>query len=115
MKTTNHVSVEELTGNLADLLNQVRLEQTSLVVEYATGEQLIIQPHRSTAKKLSRSAKTPKAATPGRSPLPSTRLGAREDQMNSTQSPPPSSLIETGEANAPGAAYELDPKSVTPG
>lgn len=44
MSTTNYISFEELAGNLADVLNKVREEHTSVVVEYATGEKVVIQP-----------------------------------------------------------------------
>ena len=44
MSTTNHISFEELAGNLTDVFNKVRKEHTSVVVEYATGEKVMIQP-----------------------------------------------------------------------
>src|SRR5689334_11197837 len=44
MNPTTHISFEELAGNLADVLNKVREEHTPVVVEYATGEKVMIQP-----------------------------------------------------------------------
>ncbi len=48
MRTSNHISFEELAGNLADVFNKVRKEHTSIVVEYATGEKFVIKPLRPT-------------------------------------------------------------------
>ena len=43
MSTTNHISFEELADNFTDVLNKVRDEHTPVVVEYATGEKVVIQ------------------------------------------------------------------------
>lgn len=47
-------------------------------------------------------------------PMPSARLGATEDQMESLAAPSAHAL-ESGTAGTTGAAYELDPKSITGG
>ena len=91
MSTVNHISFEELAGNLADILNKVRDEHATIVVEYASGEKLVIKPH---------------------SP---TRLDAPEDQIDHTQQQPPKGVPDTGEVGSAGAAYALDPNSLTPG
>ena len=44
MSTTNHISFEELADNMTDVFNKVREEHTPIVVEYATGEKLVIKP-----------------------------------------------------------------------
>ena len=43
MSTIDHISFEELAGNLANILNKVRDEHTTIVVEYASGEKLVIK------------------------------------------------------------------------
>lgn len=47
-------------------------------------------------------------------PMPSARLGATEDQMESLATPSPRAL-DDGSAGATGSAYDLDPKSITAG
>jgi hypothetical protein len=51
MNTETHILFEELADNLTDVFNCVREERQTVVVEYATGEKLLI--------KLLPSAKTP--------------------------------------------------------
>ena len=46
--------------------------------------------------------------------MPSARLGATEDQMENLATPS-SHALENGNAGATGAAYELDPRSITGG
>lgn len=53
MNATNHISFDELAGNVIDVFNKVREEHTPIVVEYSTGEKLIIKP-LSSAKPLRR-------------------------------------------------------------
>ncbi len=53
MSTTQHISFEELAGNLTEVLNLVREAHKAVVVEYANGEQVLIKPV-STVKKVSR-------------------------------------------------------------
>ena len=43
MSTLNHISFEELADNPAKVFNKVREEHTPIVVEYATGEKVVIQ------------------------------------------------------------------------
>ena len=50
MNTTNHISFEELADNMTDVFNKVREEHTPIVVEYATGEQVVIKPLRTALK-----------------------------------------------------------------
>lgn len=46
--------------------------------------------------------------------MPSARLGATEDQMKNLATPSPRAL-EAGDTGATGAAYDLDPNSITGG
>ena len=91
MSTVNHISFEELAGNLAEILNKVRDEHTPIVVEYASGEKLIIKP------------------------LSPTRLDTHKDQSDITLQQPQKWVSDTGEVGSAGAAYELDRNSLTPG
>ena len=91
MSTVNHISFEELAGNLADILNKVRDEHTPIVVEYANGENVIIKP------------------------LSPTRPDTDVAQIDSTQQQPPKQVSDTSEVGSTGAVYELDPNGVTPG
>jgi hypothetical protein len=118
MRTTQHLSLEELTGNLVEVLNQVRKEHTTVVVEYASGEKLIIQSLPPTKKKPRRSRKPTKPdqeAGKGHPSLPSARLGAREDQIDHTLEHPPKRELNAGVASLTGAVFDLDPHSVSPG
>lgn len=47
-------------------------------------------------------------------PMPSARLGATEDQIESLATPSMRAL-DDGSAGATGSAYDLDPKSITAG
>jgi hypothetical protein len=49
------------------------------------------------------------------SSLPSARLGAREDQVDHTMQQPSRRAFEEGAASPTGAAYDLDPRSISPG
>lgn len=46
---------------------------------------------------------------------PAAHMGAREEQIDHTMQHPPASELATGGTSATGAAYALDPDSVTPG
>jgi hypothetical protein len=47
--------------------------------------------------------------------MPSARLGAREDQIDHTMQHPSHRAFESGAASPTGAAYDLDPNSITAG
>jgi hypothetical protein len=47
--------------------------------------------------------------------MPSSRLGATEDQMSKTMPPPAENPLRSGEVSVAGAAHEFDPNSITPG
>jgi len=91
MSTVKHISFEALAGNLTEFLDKVRTEHTTLVVEYASGEQLLIKPH---------------------SPP---RQNAREDQSDHMLLPPSDQIPDPREVGSAGAVYELDPNGLTPG
>jgi hypothetical protein len=91
MSTVYQISFEELAGNLAAILNKVRDEHTTVVVEYASGEKLLIKP------------------------LAPTRQDGPEDPIDPAQQQPPKPVPDTGEVGSAGAVYELDPNGLTPG
>jgi hypothetical protein len=131
MRTTTHISFEELADNLAHILNTVRDEHTTIVVEYASGEKLVIQPLPPTKKNTRRSRKKTKAeqgavrAAAGsgqreeagkvRPPMPFDHIGAREDQIDHTEQHSPNRVLDEGEVGATGTVYELDEHSLTAG
>ena len=90
MSTVKHLSFEELADNLAALLNQVRDEHTTLVVEYTGGEKLLIKP------------------------LLPTRQNACADSSDHPLQPP-NQDPERENISSVGAVYDLDPDSITPG
>jgi hypothetical protein len=47
--------------------------------------------------------------------MPSSHLGATEDQMNPTLARPGDSAAQSGDVSVAGTAYELDPGGITPG
>jgi hypothetical protein len=61
MSTIHHISFEELAGNLAAVLNKVREERTAVVVEYKTGENVVIRPIPTERKNSRRNRKRTKA------------------------------------------------------
>jgi len=99
MSKVKHVSFEELAGNLAEMLTEVRTEHKSIVVEYASGEKLLIKPY---------------------SP---SRQGGRKKQLegdglvanNTTGQSNPNRAPDTPNISSVGAVYDLDPNSITPG
>lgn len=99
MSKVKHISFEELAGNLAELLNQVRAEHTSIMVEYASGEKVLIKPYaparRGTRKEQSK--------------------GAALVTDDSTLQPLPKRTLDTENVSSVGAMYDLDPNSITPG
>jgi hypothetical protein len=95
MSKVKHISSEELAANLADVLNKVRQEHTAVVVEYASGEKVLIKPY-----------------APARR---SAHKGAMPVADNSTLLPLPSQSPDTENVSSVGAMYDLDPNSITPG
>jgi hypothetical protein len=91
MSTVQQISFEELAGNLAAILNKVLDEHTTVVVEYASGEKLLIKP------------------------LSPTRQDAHEDSTAPTRQQPLQQGLDPGEVGSAGAVYELDPNGLTPG
>ena len=63
MSTVHHISFEELAGNLAEVLKKVREERTAIVVEYKTGEHVVIRPIPTERKSLRRNRKRTTADT----------------------------------------------------
>lgn len=99
MSRLKHVAFEDVAGDLAALLESVRAEQTSIVVEYASGEQLLIKP---------------RAAKPRRSRKEQSQEAAPSADPRSRQQPAHQG-VATDNISSVGAVYELDPDSVTPG
>jgi hypothetical protein len=90
-----HISVEDLTRNLAELLNKVRTEQTSIVVEYANGENVLIKPYSPARRR--------------------TRKKQRTGSAPPSNQPPAKETSDKENVSAVGAVYDLDPGSITPG
>lgn len=60
MSISTHISFDELTSNVTAVLNQVRKEHKAVIVEYASGEKLVIKP-LTTKKSVRRQRKRSKA------------------------------------------------------
>jgi hypothetical protein len=99
MSKVKHVSFAEFAGNLAELLDTVRAEGASLVVEYASGENVLIKPY----------------ATPRRASSNAQSKGARKSTAQSTRQPLPNQSTDPTNISSVGAVYDLDPGSITPG
>lgn len=99
MSRAKHISFEELAGNFADLLDNVRTEHASIVVEYPTGEKLLIRQY---------------------SP---SRRGSRKDQsmdakpaaVGSTRQSAQNLPSDRENVSSVGAVFDMDPGSITPG
>jgi hypothetical protein len=100
MSKVKHISFEELAGNLAEILNTVRAEHTSVVVEYASGEKLLIKPFSPSH------LKARKDQSEGAAPV------ADESTL---QQQPSNQVLDPDNVSAVGAMYEIDPNSITPG
>ena len=90
MPNVRHLSFEELADNLTELLDYVRTEHITLVVEYANGEKLMIKP------------------------LSPPRQHAREDSADD-RSQRQNQDTQRENSNSMGALYDIDPDSITPG
>jgi hypothetical protein len=99
MSKVKRVSIEELAGNLADILNEVRTEHRSVVVEYGSGETLLIKPYSPSRHS------APKQHAEGETPA----------RRKSAPRQPASREANTQNVSAVGAVYDLDPQSITPG
>jgi hypothetical protein len=93
------MSFEEFARSLAEHLTKVRTEKVSIVVEYASGESVLIKPYPSTRQDAGKAA-APQTVDKSRQPLPDR---AREVE-NTTEN-----------ISSVGAVYDLDPDSITPG
>ncbi len=108
MSSTQHISYEQFAEKFAEFLDTVRAEQTPIVVEYASGEKLLIKPYAPAEP-----AEDPRAAA-----APVTDERARQ-QPPQEQPPQDQGLatdnISTDNISSVGAMYDIDPNSVTPG
>ena len=95
MSRAKHISFEELAGNLAELLDEVRAGHTSIVLEYASGGKVLIKPY-STTSRGSRKG-TASVTEDGKRPYRQKRE------------------IDAKNVSSMGAVYDLDPDSITPG
>ena len=97
MSKARHLSFEELAENLADFLDNVRTEHGTIVVEYPTGEKLLIKPY-----------------------IPS-RRGSRKrndalpDAGGSTRQAAQNLPSDRENVSSVGAVFDMDPGSITPG
>ena len=94
MSKEKHISFEEFAGDLTELMNQVRAEKRTIVVEYANGEMVLIKPYSRTR--------------------PSSRKNAAPEADPSKQ-PSPTQAGDAENKSAMGAVFDLDPGSITPG
>ena len=99
MSKVKYLSFEELAGNLAEPLNKVRTEQASIVVEYPSGEKVLIKPY-SPAGQDNRGAQREESAP------------SADDRKAQPQAQP---TIDPDNISSVGAVYDLDPGSITPG
>jgi hypothetical protein len=99
MSRAKHIAFEEFAGNLAQHLSTVRAEKVSLVVEYASGERVLIKPY------------PPARPHAGKAAAPQAK-GRRRQSV-----PDPARELENASENisSVGAVYDLDPGSITPG
>lgn len=95
MGKVKQISFEEFADHLAEIMDQVRTERTSVQVVFASGEKVLIKPASPAPQGAGKAQH--KAAAP---------IDERPPQ-------PPDQAPE--DASATGAMYELDPKSITPG
>lgn len=91
MSRVKRVSFEELAASLAELLDRVRADHASVVVEFPDGENLLIKPYAPTS--------------------PRTRKGAATVATNRKPNRQPDST----NVSSVGAVYDFDPNSITPG
>ena len=91
-----HLSYEEFAGNLTELLNKVRADETSIVVEYGSGENVVIKRASATRRGVRR------------------KHGSHEPREKANQQPPPATL-DRENVSSVGAVYDIDPNSITPG
>jgi hypothetical protein len=91
MSNVRHIAFEELAGNLTELLDYVRANHITLVVEYDSGEKLLIKP------------------------LLPTRPHAHADASDHTLPQPPNQGSGRENLSSMGAVHDLDPDSITPG
>jgi hypothetical protein len=97
MSKVKHISVEELAGNLADILDNVRAEHTSVVVEYANGEKVLIKPFSPPNQELRKEAVEDAGTLPN------------------TPNHKPDSEDKSSNMGSMEAVFEIDPDSITPG
>lgn len=99
MSKAKHISFEELVENFADLLDNVRTEHASIVVEYPTGEKLLIRSY----------------APSRRGPRKDQSMEARPAGVGSTRQSAQNLPSDRENVSSVGAVFELDPGSITPG
>lgn len=108
MSTARHLSLEQFAANAADLLESVRAQGTPIVVDFASGESLLITllpPSQAAGERAAG-----ERAAGGRA------ADKRTPQEQPSQQPPAQELeLDTGNISSVGAMYDIDPNSVTPG
>jgi hypothetical protein len=108
MRNVMHISFEEFAGNLTELLDKVRSDETSIVVEYGSGENVVIKRSARTQQGGHKKQGVHKKQG-GRK-----KQSANEAQGNLNQQPPPPTL-DRENVSSVGAVYDIDPNSITPG
>jgi hypothetical protein len=99
MSRVKHISFEQLAGNLAEILNNVRAERASIVVEYDNGDHVLIKPY----------------SPSHRGARAEQRKGVAPDEDDSPLQHPPDHALDSENISSMGAVYDLDPGSITPG
>ncbi|RIK49512.1 MAG: hypothetical protein DCC57_12695 [Chloroflexi bacterium] len=103
MSTARHLSLEQFAANAADLLESVRAQGTPIVVDFASGESLLI-------------TLLPPSQAAGERAAGGRAADKRTPQEQPSQQPPAQELeLDTGNISSVGAMYDIDPNSVTPG
>jgi hypothetical protein len=67
MSRVKHVSVEEFAEHLTEILHKVRTQQIAVVVEYATGEKLLLKPFSPLRRRARKAEARGRARSPTRS------------------------------------------------
>ena len=98
MSHAKHISFEEFAADAVSILESVRSEHLSVVVEYASGEKIHIKPYALRSRTRKPHDQDATARTVGKS-----------------QRPLAEHTVNTQNISSVGAVYDLDPGSITPG
>ena len=100
MSKVKHISFEEFAANPAAILDSVRADHASVVVEYASGGNVHIKPYAPPSRRRAGNERVQNAAADA---------AARPRQPRAELAGNPQNISSVG------AVYDLDPGSITPG